>query len=167
VSVLQTIESSAFCTWVREGSSLWAYPGILFTHVAAMAIVVGISAMIALRVLGFARTLPVMPLERFFPVIWLAFWISAISGSVLLAADATTKFTSPLFGLKMLFIVLAAANTVLMRRVVFRDPVERRTAPLLGKTLAAVSLTLWFGATLAGRLGVLLGPGSGLFNRLG
>jgi hypothetical protein len=162
VGLLQTIEASAFCTWVREDSSLWAYPGILFMHVAGMATVVGISAMVGLRVLGFAPKLPVAPFERFFPIIWGAFCLSAISGTVLLAADATAKLTSPVFGVKMFLIALAVADMVLIRRVVFRGSHEDRSVPISGKLLAAASLVLWFGATTAGRLMAYLGTVSGV-----
>lgn len=160
--LLQTIESSAFCTWVREDSSLWAYPGILFIHVAGMATLVGISAMVALRLVGFAPKLPVPPLERFFPIIWGAFWINTVSGTVLLAIDATAKLASPLFGVKMLLIALGTVDMVLIRRVVFRGPNRGQHAPALGRILAVVSLILWFGAMTAGRLMGSLGALSGL-----
>jgi hypothetical protein len=170
VEFLQTIEHSAFCTWVREDNSIWAYPGILFVHAAGMAIVVGISAMVGLRVLGFAPKLPVAPFERFFPIIWGTFWLNAVSGMVLLAADATAKLANPVFGVKMLLIGLAAADMVLIRRVVFRDPRVDQAVPALGKVLAAASLVLWFGATTAGRLMEYLGAAShvpGLTNKIG
>jgi hypothetical protein len=161
VEWLQTIEGSAFCTWVREDSSIWAYPGILFVHVAGMAILVGISTMIGLRVLGFAPKLPVAPFERFFPILWAAFLINAISGTVLLAADATAKLANPVFGVKMLLIALAGVDMVVIRRVVFRDPRVDQAVPALGKALAALSLVLWFGATTAGRLMAYVGAVSG------
>ena len=149
---LSTIERSAFFTWVREDSSLWAYPGIRFIHTVGLAIVVGLSTMINLRVLGFARTLPMAPLERYFPIIWAGFWINAISGTILLAADATMKLANPAFGVKMVLIALAAVNLILMRSAVFHD--RHLNAPVSGrgKRLAAVSLLLWFGAIAAGRL---------------
>jgi len=162
VGLLQTIEGSAFCTWVREDSSIWAYPGILFVHVAGMATLVGISAMIGLRMLGFARQLPVAPFERFFPVLWAAFLIDAISGTVLLAADATAKLANPLFAVKMLLIALAGADMLVIRRVVFRNPRADQGVPALGKALAALSLILWFGATAAGRLMGYVDAASGL-----
>ena len=152
MGLLQTIEASAFCTWIREDSSLWAYPGILFMHVAAMAVLVGISAMVALRLVGFAPKLPVPPFERFFPIVWAAFWINAVTGTVLLATDATAKLTSPVFGAKMLLIALGVVNMMLIRRVVFRGPGGGQQVLARGKILAAASLILWFGATTLGRL---------------
>ena len=113
--------------------------------------------MIGLRVLGFAPKLPVAPFERFFPILWAAFLINAISGTVLLAADATAKLANPVFGVKMLLIALAGVDMVVIRRVVFRDPRVDQAVPALGKALAALSLVLWFGATTAGRLMGLCG----------
>src|SRR4030095_8615344 len=119
---LSLIDNSAFSVWVRESSSIFAYAGILFLHTVGLAIVVGISAMIDLRLLGVASDLPIAPLERFFPIMGAGFWINAVSGSILLAQDATTKFTNPIFGIKMVLIALAVADMVLLRRGVFRGP---------------------------------------------
>jgi hypothetical protein len=147
---------------VRENNSIWAYPGILFMHTLGMATVVGMSAMVDLRLLGFARTLPVAPLERYFPIMWTGFWINAISGTILLAADATSKIANQVFGVKMVLIALGVVNMVFIRRVVFRDPSVDNVVPALGKVLAAASLVLWLGATAAGRLMAYLGAVSGL-----
>ena len=88
---------------------------------------------------------------------WAGFWINAVSGSILLAQDATTKFTNPIFGIKMVLIALAVADMVLLRRVVFRGPQVERNVSRQGKLLAVASLVLWFGATTAGRLMTYLG----------
>ena len=152
MELLSTIEHLAFFTWVREANSFWAYPAIRFVHALGLAIVVGLSAMISLRLLGFARTLPVAPLERYVPVIWSGFWISAISGAILFAADATAKLTNPAFGVKMVVVALAAVNLIVLRRVVFRDANSNESVSGRGKLLAAMSLVLWFGAIAAGRL---------------
>jgi hypothetical protein len=170
MQLLSAIENSPFATWVREGSSVFGYYGFLFLHTVGLATVVGLCAMIDLRLPGFARKLPVAPLERFFPVLWVGFWINAISGTVLLAADATTKFTNPVFGIKMLLITLAVVDTILIRRLVIRKPSVGTAVPMLGRVLAIVSLLLWFGATTAGRLMAYLGPVSGspgLTNHIG
>jgi hypothetical protein len=161
VEFLSAIEHSAFSTWVREDSSFWVYPGILFMHTVGVALVVGISAMIDLRLLGFARTLPVAPLERFFPVVWTGFWINAVSGTILLAANATAMFTNPVFYVKMLLIAIGVVDMALLRRVVFRAADPEKGIPASGKFLAAASLVLWFGATTAGRLMPYLGAVSG------
>jgi len=170
VQFLSSIENSPFCEWMRTSSSLWAYPGILFLHTAGLAIVVGLSVVVDLRLLGFAPRMPVAPLERFFPIMWIGFWIDAVSGTVLLALDATTKLTNPVFDIKMILIGLAVGDTILIRRLLFRDPIIERSVSGTGKFLAAVSILLWFGATTAGRLMAYLGSVSGspgLTNRIG
>ena len=145
------LERSALGSWVRESSSLWAYPTILFAHTA-----------VDLRMLGFAERLPLAPMERFFSVMWLGFWVNALSGTLLLIADASTKLTNPVFYVKMAFVTLAVVNMVLIRRRVFRDP-ALDTAPLAGpaKVLAVTSLFFWMGAITAGRLMAYFGPVSG------
>jgi tryptophan-rich sensory protein len=162
VHVLSTIESSALSVWVRESSSLWAYPGLLFIHTVGVAVVVGLSTMIDLRVLGVARTLPVAPFEAFFPIIWTAFWMNTISGTILFAASATAKAASPLFALKMIAIAAAAWISVELRRAVFKDWVAPASISPRQKFLAMTSLTLWCAVIIAGRLMTYLSTVSGV-----
>ena len=107
MGLLQSIESSGFSQWVKQSGSLWAFPGILLMHTYGMAILVGIIAGIDLRILGLMPAVPLGALRRFFPLVWAAFWLNAITGTMLLAADATSKMRNPDFGIKMAFIVLA------------------------------------------------------------
>jgi hypothetical protein len=151
VGLLQTIEGSAFCTWVREADSLWAYPGILFVHVAGMLALVGLITIIALRVLGFPSDLPLAPFERLFPVVWLACGLNAASGAILLATDATAKLKNPIFGLKMLLVVMAAGTTVLMRRMAFGSAAVQGS-PRRERLVALASIALWLAAMTLGRL---------------
>lgn len=155
--LLSAVEQSAFCAWVRESGSLWAYPGILFLHTVGVATVAGLSAFIDLRLLGCAGQLPVAPLERFFPVIWAGFWLNVASGAILFAADATAKAGSAAFGVKMLLIALGAVTMIRIRRSVFRDPNLAAAVPASGKLLAVASLALWCGAIAVGRLMTYVG----------
>ncbi len=161
---LTYIEQSGFSTWVRESGSVWAYPFILFLHTLGLGFVVGTSMAIDLRILGWAPRLPLKPLEKFFPLLWTGFWINAVSGVALLAADATTKVVSPVFYVKMSFITLSVCFVQLLRGRVFRDSAYPASGPaqMKGKLLAAASLACWAGAITAGRLQAYLGPVSGV-----
>jgi hypothetical protein len=160
---LASVEGSALATWVRESNSIWAYPTVLFLHSLGMATVVGVSAGIDLRILGFAPDLPLASLLRFFPIIWAAFAVNALSGTALLIADATAKLSNPVFYVKIVFIALALINLRLVKTRVVRDPlIDKGGAPADAKLLAATSLLFWIGAITAGRLMAYLGPVSGL-----
>lgn len=160
---LLRLEQTGFCTWVRESTSLFAFPGILLLHTIGMALVVGISAGIDLRILGIAPAVPMAPLEKFFPIFWIGFWINAVTGTILLAADATTKMANPDFYVKMVFVALAVINLQMLRKRIFRDPlVDKRPMTVNDKILAITSLFFWLGAITAGRLLAYVGPVSGL-----
>ena len=160
---LLRLENSGFFSWVRESTSLFAFPGILLMHTIGMGLVVGINAGIDLRILGIAPALPLAPMEKFFPILWIGFWINAVTGTILLLADATTKLANPDFYVKMVFIALALINLRMLKTRVFRDPlIDKRPLSANIKILAVTSLFFWLGAITAGRLMAYVGPVSGL-----
>lgn len=160
---LHTLENSSFSQWVTGSSSVFAFPGILLLHTIGMGIVVGINAGLDLRLLGLAPALPLAPMERFFPLLWAGFWINAVTGTILLVADASTKLTNADFYVKMVFIALAVVNLRMIRTRVFRDPqVDQKPIPGDIKLLAITSLIFWLGAITCGRLLAYVGPVSGL-----
>jgi hypothetical protein len=160
---LDAIENSGFAIWVRESGSLWSYPTIIFLHSLGLAFVVGLSAAIALRLLGCAPRLPIAPMRSLFPVIWAGFLVNTLSGLALLMADASTMLVSPIFFIKMASIALAVTIMAVMQRTVFREPGPAGDRVSTGaRVLAATSLVLWVGAITAGRLTAYLGPAVGL-----
>ncbi len=161
MGLLQWIESASFSVWLRESPSIWAYPTMMFVHTVGLSFSVGPSVAMDLRLLGFARRVPIAPLEAFFKVIWLGFWVNAASGVLLLAANATTKLTNPLFYVKMTLVFAAMTVTAVMHRRVFRDPaLAAMPVPGLGKLLAIASIVCWFGAITAGRFMTYAGSGA-------
>ncbi len=156
------VEQTGFSIWVRESGSLWSYPLILTLHTVGLALLVGFNWAVDLRLLGFAPKVQLSSMERFFPVMWLGFWINAITGVVLLIADATTKMTSWVFGVKMIFIVIAMIVLRKMQTKVFRTPNLDKLIPANAPALAGVSIACWVLATTAGRLMAYLGPQVGL-----
>jgi len=154
-----TLENSGIGTWVRESGSIWSYPTIIFLHSVGMALLVGLSAMIDVRLLGFAPGIPLAPLRKLFPLLWIGFWINAISGVLLLVADAGTFMVAPLFGIKIALIVCAIASMQLIRRQLSVDGVGTLVnVSTYGKLLAATSLVFWTAALTAGRLTAYIGP---------
>jgi hypothetical protein len=144
------LEGTALATWTRESPSIWAYPTILTLHTVGLGIVVGASAVVDFRVLGFGRRIPVPSLQPLFAVIWWAFALNAATGIVLFMSDATTKSKQPVFYIKLALIALALVTTSSIRRVVAGETADDR--PVGGPRMAAASLVLWAGAITAGRL---------------
>jgi hypothetical protein len=156
------LEHTAFSEWVLSSPSIWAYPTILYMHSVGMVILAGISAAIDIRLLGVAPRLPIKPMERLYPIMWLGFAISAASGLTLTIADASTKLYNPDFYLKMAFIFAAVWVLYAMRRKVFGDPLlDKGPVSRRAKAMAWISLICWFAAITTGRLLAYLGPVSG------
>jgi hypothetical protein len=154
MEVLVSIHDSGFGTWVRESVSLFAFTGFIFLHAVGLAFAVGLSAAIDLRVLGFAPRLPLAPMEKLFPIIWIGFWVNVLSGVPLLIANATQDLINPVFYAKLLFVALAVVSVRLVKNQVFGNPASLNTnpAPQRSRILAAASLACWTGAIVAGRL---------------
>jgi hypothetical protein len=105
-------------------------------------------------ILKFAERYPMAPMKPFFPIIWIGFTVNLISGLLLLAAYPTKAMTDPIFYLKIGLILIALILLQWMRRKIFVDsdpsrPLERDRRL---RVTAAVSITLWAGAVLTGRL---------------
>ncbi len=147
------LEATALSTWLRESLSLLAFPFVLVLHTVGMGFLAGGNAALDLRILGVASAMPLQPMERFFPVMWAAFALNAVSGVLLLIAYPAKALTNPLFYGKLLLIAGAVAMMRQLRKRVFRDrnpddgPIPRRS-----KVLAGVSLLLWAAVITAGRL---------------
>src|SRR6185436_2972755 len=144
---LMWLQHNGVSTWIHESTSVLAFPTILLLHTIGMAPVFGIAPAIDLRILGLAPALPLAPMERFLPVLWVGFWVNAVTGTVLFAIDATKRSTQTDFWIKMLFIALAVMTLRMLQKRVFGDP-NIETGPLStqAKVLAGTSLFFWIGA---------------------
>jgi len=160
MNFLTQIEQSGISQWIRESDSVFAYSGVLLMHTIGMGFVVGISACINLRVLGFAPAVRLSGMERFLPTLWVGFWINAVTGTILLAVEATQKLSNPDFYVKMVFIALAVVSVQLMKKYL-RDPLVDKTPPSGKiKLWAVLSLVFWAGAITSGRLLAYVGTGN-------
>lgn len=148
------LEGTRIALWV--GESLWGYPLLLGLHVIGLAVVVGIFAMLDLRLLGVARSVEVAAFRPLFGLAWTGLLINAVSGVALFSSQATTFVHSTPFLVKLAAIALGVALAVLIRRRLFpRGFIEKAGAPSRDRPLrgfAIASLVCWGGAIVAGRL---------------
>jgi hypothetical protein len=147
------LQDTSFAHWVASSPSLLAYPTILTLHTVGMAIVVGTCVVMDLRLLGVGEGVPLDALQGAPRLVWTGFLINAATGLALFTTDAEHKATQTVFFIKLALIFLALIVYGRIRVLVFRRP-EALAAPISSevKALAAISLVLWTGATVAGRL---------------
>ena len=150
MGALVWIENSGVGVWIRE--SLWGYPIVLSCHAVGMGIVVGVFTMVDIRVLGFARGIPITAFNRLLTIGWLGFLLNLISGCLLFTGDAERFFFQGVFEIKMGLIILGGIVMWFLVRALKVDSESTKV-----KYLAALSLVLWFGAIIAGRLTAYIG----------
>jgi len=152
--MLTWLEGTTIATFVRESSSLLAYTTVLSLHAMGLAIVVGINTAISLRLLGFAPGIPVAPLIKLFPLMYLGFTINAISGVGLFMARANEMIGNSMFIAKIVLVLLGVVSIELLRTNVFSHGVvlESGSLPPRTKLFATLSIVCWALAIISGRL---------------
>ncbi len=152
MEVLAALESSGFAMSVKQSNT--GYVAILAWHSIGMAFLVGISGATALRVLGVARSLPLAPMEDFFPLMYAGFWINAVTGVVLLTLYPTKFLVDVVFYTKLGAIAIAVVTIRRLIAHVFRDEasLDTEAGAKKAKMLAGTLLAVWLVAITAGRL---------------
>lgn len=146
-------------TWWSTGlhESRYAYDLIESVHVWTLCLFFGLTVMFDLRLLGWVmREVPVSEVaRRFLPWTIFGFIIMVISGAVLFSAIPLRSYQSIFFRAKMLMLVLAGVNVLIFHSGVYRR-VEKwdlaAVPPRRARVAGALSLVLWIGVVLAGRM---------------
>jgi hypothetical protein len=151
---LETIENSGAATFIRETPSVLGYSTVLALHTFGMAFLVGLTGVIALRVLGVVPELPVKPLEKLLPIVGGGFWVNAVTGVILTALAARSFLSNWDFYVKLVAIAIAVVSLQKMRRHAFGDAAAPEGAAIgpAAKRWAASMLFFWTIAVIAGRL---------------
>jgi hypothetical protein len=153
VPTLAWIESTDLSTAIREGALL--YPIIGGIHLLAIALFGGMLVATDLRLLGWAmqrRTVSdVVEQLRWWKRA--GFVLLVASGLLLGWAEPLKLYRSPSFWVKMALLVLVGVHALAFRRTVYRNP-KLLDAGLTSqaKMAAILSLTLWAGLIVSGRL---------------
>jgi len=142
------LEGTALAIWTRESPSIWAYPTILTLHTVGLGIVVGSAFILDFRLLGVGAGIPTGEMRRIFPLFWFGFFINLVSGVMLFVSEAADKGTQPVFLIKLGLVAAGVVVTSRLRHVAFDADVP----PVRARTLAKLSMMIWAGAIVAGRL---------------
>jgi hypothetical protein len=152
--ILQRLESLTLATGIRD--SLYLFPLLESFHVVGLATLFGMIAILDLRLLGFAsaRRPVARVLADTMRWAWMAFVLTAATGSLMFITNASGYYNNPFFRAKMVLLAVAGVNVVMFELITGRA-LRRRdkdaAAPQSGKAAAALSLVLWIAIICAGR----------------
>jgi hypothetical protein len=154
-SLLEWLHQTSLAIGIRD--SLFAFPLLEAAHVIGLSLVFGTIAIVDLRLLGVASAH--RPFQRLaadtLKWTWVAFALTATTGGLMFITNATVYFHNAYFRAKVVLLVLAAIN-VLVFELTDGRTVQRwdtaPTAPPLGRTVAVLSLVIWVGVIVTGRM---------------
>lgn len=154
-AALDWLQKTALAIHIRD--SLLLFPLLESTHVIGLAIVVGTVVIIDLRLLGLATTHRAFSRLGADTLPWTlgGFVVAAVTGVLMFTTNATVYFHNTWFRAKVLMLVLAALNAIafeLTARRTVGDWDLRRSTPPVARAIAAISLVIWVGVIVAGRM---------------
>ncbi len=137
-------------------SSTWGWPLFESLHFTGMSLLAGTIVMFDLRLLGFARSVPVQAMHRLIPIGIAGFLLNFSTGIFFICATPDQYLFNAAFRWKVIFITIAGLNVLFFYTRVFRRlesfTLEHHTPPLGARLVGGVSLMSWVGVMTAGRL---------------
>jgi hypothetical protein len=133
----------------------WAWPIFESLHFLGMSLLLGTVGIFDLRLLGFARRIPIAALHKLIPIGIAGFVLNALTGISFLSATPDQYLFNRAFYWKVTFFVVAGLNVMVFYARTFRKllDTEPGAPPPLGARIAGgVSLCAWIGVMSAGRL---------------
>lgn len=123
-------------------------------HTVGLAMIVGPNAVLDLRILGAGSRLPIEALRPVFRIMLFGFIVNASTGLVLFVSEAAEKGMLWVFYVKLSLIALALIAAFRTKRMIFGADGAASVGRIPGsaKVVAVLSLLLWSGAIVAGRL---------------
>jgi len=139
----------------------WGWPTMESIHFLGLSMLVGCVGAFDLRLLGVGKRIPIAALHKLIPFGLLGFAINITSGSMFLLTEPDQYIYNPAFQFKVLFIGIAGLNALLFYVTSWGRVNADGTinAPRAGKTAAMISLSIWIGVIVCGRLLTFYRPG--------
>jgi hypothetical protein len=157
MSFFEWLAQTPYVQWVQES---WGWPVALTLHAFGTATIVGLMAIISLRMLGLFRTIPYSAVKWLIPFIWVALVVQVASGLTLWMTKPAQYLGDGMFEVKMMFLLASIIVTVMFQRIV-RSEVSNwdagRKATPRGARFAVATGLLWAAVLVGGRLTAYLG----------
>ena len=155
LEICEWLETTAIAIAIQE--SLYGFAIVVAVHILGVAASVGMLLWVDLRLLGVA--LMHRPLSEVYRSLapWFAagFAIMLISGAALFTAFATAAYGNPFFRIKLLLLLLAGVNALVFHRFAAPSPdrpADGGTPPTAARLAGVLSLLIWTGVIVMGRI---------------
>jgi hypothetical protein len=140
----------------------WAWPICETLHFFGLSLLIGAIGTFDLRLIGIGKKIPIAALHRVIPWGIGGYVLNMATGAMFLMAEPDQYIYNPSFHFKILFMMVAGLNVLAFYSVVFwkvRVLPPGVSTPLSAKLIGAVSLAMWIGVIIAGRLLTFYRPG--------
>lgn len=151
--VFTWLESSAVAVYIRRSDFL--FPALETVHILGFVVLAGSALMFDLRLLGFSKKTSVRAFAaHLLPWARRSLLLVIPSGFLLFVTEAVALSNSPIFGIKLILILLALLNAGFFHAFVFPTVHEwdaLKHTPPLGRVAAILSIALWGSVIACGR----------------
>ncbi len=159
-TLVQAIEGGAINTWVL--STFWLWPLLEIIHFIGLSLLLGSILVVDLRLAGLLRQIDLVSTHRLLPWAVAGFTMNLISGVLFFFGDPGRYSINIGFQIKMVLVLVAGLNLLVFALKINPhmsnwDPHGDTT--VFAKTVAWVSLAVWTGVLLLGRLIPYIGTG--------
>ena len=152
MTFFRSLQDSAFTDWFLGSDSIWTYPTVLTLHTIGLAILVGASIVVHLRVLSVGTGVPARRLLPMYRFMLYGFLINLATGVILFITQAADRVVDPIFYLKLGSIGLALVLGLIVRRRAIDPGPAGGESLSRTRVLSVAALALWTTAIVTGRL---------------
>ena len=133
-------------------NTAYGWPIAESLHFIGLSLLLGTIGIVDLRLLGYARVVPLLALHKLTRFGVIGFAMNVVTGFAFFISAPDQYLYNPAVQLKMLCILIAGANMVVFYAFVWPGIRASQTVSLLARVCAGVSLSAWLGVILFGRL---------------
>ena len=154
---LQAYAAWISTTWLHDfaANSKWVWATMETLHFLGLGLMVGTIGVLDLRLMGFAKGLPLAAVQKLVPWGVAAFALNTVTGIVFFAGAPYQYLYNLAFQMKVIFMVAAGINVLIFYTGTWQRTQAIRAgqpAPWAARIAGAVSLFLWIGVMYWGRM---------------
>ena len=155
-----SIVDSSLTEWIQL--SYWLWPVLEIIHFIGLSLLLGGLIVVDLRMAGHFRALNPAATHKLLPLVLVGFGLNLTTGVLFFYGDPLRYSVNIGFQIKMVLITLAGLNALLYYwtiKPVMATCDPHADSPPIAKFVAYVSLSIWTGVLLCGRLIPYVGTG--------